>query len=181
MTLSWDMRRDPSHSLITLLIWNNFTNSTRTNPTRFGRFEDSFGPSSTGLFTGHFYVLVDAAASCFSFGSNVWCGLKGSRSFWMNISKGIQDTKWSLCPLHKAVSHAPTSPILVSHKRYARSQRWWGGWRTAKGPVCRRELADGGSEAEMEAQVWRKKGQSEECGQKLSSECWSVLEVMTTM
>lgn len=34
------------------------------------------------------------------------------------------------------------------------------------------ERADGGSEAEMEAQVWRKKkGQSEERGQKLPSEC----------
>lgn len=76
----------------------------------------------------------------------------------MNISKGIQDTKWSFCPLHKAVSHAPTSPILVSHKGYARSQRWWGGWVHSKRPSVQ-ERADGGSEAEMEAQVWSKKGQ----------------------
>lgn len=157
------------HSSLLIL---NVTESTRTHPTN-----QSF---ISGPVYGHFYILVDAAASCFCFASNVWCGLKGSRSFWMNISKGIQDTKWSLCPLHKAVSHAPTSPILVSHKRYARSQRWWGGVAYSKRSSVQ-EGADGGSGAEMEAQVRSKNGQSEEFGQKLPSECWSALEVTTTM
>lgn len=31
----------------------------------------SFGPPSSDLFTGLFYVSVDASASCFSSGSNV--------------------------------------------------------------------------------------------------------------
>lgn len=37
------------------------------------------------------------------------------------------------------------------------------------GSVCRRELAEE-SKAEIEAQVWRKKGQRERCGQELPYE-----------
>lgn len=42
------------------------------------------------LFSLYFYLSLDKPVQCFSCGSNVWCGVKGSRSLWMNISKGIQ-------------------------------------------------------------------------------------------
>ena len=86
------------------------------------------------------FSSLDASAQCFSYGSNVWCGVKGSRSLWMNILKGIQQggggTKWFLCPLYKPVSHPAASPTLVSHKSKAASLCWERRVGYRKGPVC---------------------------------------------
>lgn len=43
-----------------------------------------------------------------------------------------RDTKWFLCPLYKAVSHAAASPTLVSHKSKAASLCWEGESSTGK-------------------------------------------------
>lgn len=63
----------------------------------------------------------------------------------MNILKGDsvrrRDTKWLLCPLYKAVSHAAAKPpTLVSHKSKAASLCWGGESSTGKAlSVCFRE------------------------------------------
>lgn len=43
-----------------------------------------------------------------------------------------QRTKWFLCPLYNAVSHAARSPTLVSHKSKAASLCWEGESNTGK-------------------------------------------------
>lgn len=43
-----------------------------------------------------------------------------------------RDTKWFLCPLYKAVSHAAASPTRVSHKSKAASLCWEGESSTGK-------------------------------------------------